>query len=259
MNEQKKSIFSPNKIVAIIIYALIIFLIAGFITIFLAVVLGVFNDLDITMVMECISSEDMSLFEAPYVKVNALAQGWGNLLGYLLAFIGVVFFMRDDVVTDFKELGKRKGFHAIYILLCAIAFLVITMIVEVIVAQFVPDSTNQSVIEAILNNGGAFPMILATVLFAPIVEELVYRKAIFSLCNKYGVAACYLFSIIFFTLPHMLSSDMSNMGVWLLQCIPYAVSGGLLCLIYHKSNYNVYTVIAVHMINNLLACILAFM
>ena len=136
--------------------------------------------------------------------------------------------------------------------------MLITLVVEAIIANFVEDSANQAVIEAILNNGGAIPMVLATVILAPVVEELIYRKAIFYYGNKYSVACSYIVSILLFTLPHMLSSDMSNMAMWLLQCVPYALSGGLLCIIYHKSNYNIYTVILVHMTNNLIACVLAF-
>ena len=257
MNEQKKkTILSPNKVVAIVIYIAVLFVIAGLITIVLGVFLGRMRNLDTQLVLESLTATDLTEYELPYIQVNALAQGWGNFLGYLLAFIAVVFFMRDDVVTDFRELGKQKKFFAMYIPLAAILFVVLTYIIDIIVGLGVDSSTNQTTIEAIITNGGAAPMIIATVLFAPIVEELIYRKAVFSLCKRYGLVACYLFSTLFFTLPHMISSDMSNIGVWLLQCIPYAASGVLLCLVYHKSKYNVYASIGAHLANNLLASIL---
>lgn len=256
MNEEKKSIFRPNKVAAIVIYALILFVVAGLITIFLGVILGSMRNLDTTRVIESFATTDLTEFELPYIEVNSIAQGWGNFIGYFLALAAAVFFMRDDVITDFKELGKRKKFYAVYLPVAAVLFVVITYAIDILVSFGVSSSTNQTTIEDIITHGGAVPMILATVLFAPVVEELIYRKAVFSLCKRYGTVACYLFSTIFFTLPHMLSSDMSNIGVWLLQCIPYAASGVLLCLVYHKSNYNVYAAIAAHMANNLLASIL---
>lgn len=254
--EKKKTIFSPNRIVAIIFYILILFIGAGVVTIVLGVILGAKQGLDIETVISSFTAADLTEYEQPYIRVNALAQGWGNFIGYLLAFLLVGFYMRDDVVTDFRALGEDKKFNSIFIPLAAIGFVGITYIIDILVSIGVESSVNQSTIEAIIQNGGAVPMVIATVLFAPIVEELIYRKAIFSLCKKYGVVACYVLSTIFFTLPHMLSSDMSNIGVWLLQCIPYATSGILLCVIYHKSKYNLYAAIAAHMANNLLAGIM---
>lgn len=256
----KKTIFSPNKIVAIVIYILMIMVVAGVITIILGIMLGISRELDTQVIIQSFAVMDLTGFEEPYLRVNAIAQGWGNLLGYLIATAGVVFYMRDDVVTDFKDLiGENKKKYAISIPIYAICFLVITLVVDSLVSLIgVDQSANQQTIENILNNGGMVPMLFATIFLAPVVEEFIYRKAIFSLAKPYGNVTCYILSIALFTLPHMLSSDMSNIGMWLLQCIPYATAGGLLCYIYHKSNYNVYASIGAHLLNNLIACILVF-
>lgn len=257
----QNSFFKPNKIVAIIIYAVMIFLVAGFITIGLAIIFGFAKHLDVMLVIETLSASDLSIYTPDYIKVNAMAQGWGNLIGYLIATAAVIFYMRDDIALDFKDLtGENKKKHAIWIPIFAVGFLIITLCVDTLVGLIpgVSESTNQATIESILNNGGLVPMVISTVLLAPVVEELIYRKAIFSLAKGYGTVTCYVLSIVIFTLPHMLTSDMSNIGIWLLQCIPYATAGGLLCLVYHKSNYNVYASICAHMLNNLVACILVF-
>ncbi len=254
--KKKKTIFSPNKGVATVIYILMLFLFAGFISIGIALFLGILNRLDTATVLESLSTTDLSSYEAPYLKVNAIAQGWGNFLGYFIALVGVAFFMRDDIVTDFNALKEKKNYLSIYIPVMAVFFVVVTYLIDFVIGFCVPSSANQSTIEIILSNGGMLPMILATVLLAPVVEELIYRKVIFSVFKKYSIVACYIISIILFTLPHMISTNMTNFGVWLLQCVPYASSGALLCFIYHKSDHNVYASIAAHMANNLLACIL---
>lgn len=257
---EKKTIFSPNKIVAIVIYVVMIMAAAGVITLILGVIIGKSRGLDTQILLESFTALDLTIYEEPYLRANAIAQGWGNLLGYLIATVGVVFYMRDDVVTDFKDLiGENKKKYAISIPIYAVCFLLITLAIDSLVALIgAEESTNQQTIENILSNGGMFPMLFATVFFAPVVEELIYRKAIFSLTKPYGNLTSYLLSIVLFTLPHMLSSDMSNFGMWLLQCVPYATAGGLLCYIYHKSNYNVYASIGAHMLNNLIACVLVF-
>lgn len=263
---QNKSISSfkflkPNKIVAIVIYCLMIFIVAGFITIGLAMLFSINKGVNIIDVLESLTNPDFVSEDHNILKINAMSQGWGNFFGYLIATLGVVFYMRDDVALDFKDLiGENKKKHFIFIPICTIAFIIITITVESLIGLIpgVSSSANQTTIENIINNGGMVPMILATVLLAPVVEELIYRKAIFSLTKNYGVLTSYILSIAIFTLPHMITSDMSNIGIWLLQCIPYALAGGLLCFIYHKSNYNIYSSIFVHLINNLIACIIVF-
>jgi membrane protease YdiL (CAAX protease family) len=162
------------------------------------------------------------------------------------------------LIVDFKKIKEKPLYFLAYVGISGFAFLAITTVVSIIFGLFIDDSVNQATIEMIMSNGGAPTMAISVVLLAPILEELVYRKAIFNLLKKYGKPACYAVSIILFTLPHMLSTDMSNMLMWLLQCIPYALSGFLLCYIYDKSNENIYASIGVHMLNNILACILMF-
>ena len=235
-------------------------LLAGFISIFIAIILAKKNNLNALEVIKSLSTTDLSGFEQPYLRVNAIAQGWGNLLGYLIATTGVVFYMRDDIAIDFKDLtGENKKKYALTFPIFAVLFLVITLAIDSLISLIgAEQSTNQQVIENILSNGGMIPMLVATVLFAPVVEELIYRKAIFSLAKPYGNITCYILSICLFTLPHMISTEMTNIWMWILQCVPYATAGGLLCLIYHKSNYNIYSSIAAHVLNNLVACILVF-
>lgn len=242
-----------NRVIAVVWYVAVLFILASVITAILIVILSNFRGVNVTEVMESLAATDFTKYSIDVIEVNAISQGWGNFLGYSLAMLGVAILMKFDIVTDFKQLCEKKKNNTIYIILAAILFVGITYLVDFLVGLAAESSVNQTTIENIILNGGAVPMILATVLIAPVLEELIYRKAIFSFFKKYGMPACYIISILFFSLPHMISSDMSNIGMWLLQCIPYAVSGGLLCLLYHKSNQNVYAPIAAHMLNNFIA------
>ena len=144
---------------------------------------------------------------------------------------------------------------------------VVALIIENIVKTTDPDnidkylnSENQSVIELMLKSENGWMIVIMTVLMAPVIEEFVYRYVIFRYTKRVHVALSYALSTILFTLPHMISTNISSVGVgiWLLQCIPYAASGLLFAVVYHKSNYNIYSSIAAHILNNLVAVIIIY-
>ncbi len=253
---KKKTIFSPNKIVAIIFYILSMFVLGSIITIIIGILLAMFHDDNVGLVIESFTTLDLSEYSDSIRKINAMAQGWGNFIVYLLCFVVVVFYMRDEVIKDFKDLVGRKEKHMVWIPLFTLLFMIVTYAVEILIGYFVRSSANQETIETIIQDGGMIPMIIATVLFAPVVEELIYRKAIFSYFKKYSIGACYLISTVFFMLPHMISSDFGDIRIWVLQAIPYLVSGLLLCVVYHKSQENVFASIIVHFVNNFIASLL---
>lgn len=245
-------------IISVIVYIAILFVLASFIAYAIGVALCKQYKLDLFTFMECLAATDFTPYDPVYLRVSALCQGWANLLAYLICAVIICIVGYKIFVNDFKRILEKPLKFLGYVAITGIGFLVITTLVSILFGFFIEDSTNQDTIEMIIGNGGAPTMIISVVLLAPIVEEFVYRKAIFNFMKKYGPVACYAISIILFTLPHMISTDASNILNWLLTCIPYAFSGFLLCLIYHKSNENIYASIAVHMLNNILACILMF-
>lgn len=260
MENNDKILQTKNKTYlwsSIVIYLVTLFIFASVAALVIANIIAMAWNLDKQVLMQCISAKDFSEFEAPYIKANAISQGWGNFIGYAVALAFVAFFMRGFLKEDFNKIKEKKKYYLILIPTAALLFCGIGLLIDYLVGLLVPSSNNQSTIEFIILNGGAFPMI-ASVLLAPILEELIYRKAIFSLCKPYGVLAGYILSILFFVLPHMISSDMSNIGIWLLQCIPYLASAFMLAFIYHKSNYNIYASITAHLLNNIIAVVLVF-
>lgn len=246
-----------KNLTAIIIYISVLFVGGSIFTYMFAYLFSLIFNEDYKLIIDSIVASDLSIYSENVIKANSLSQGCANLLGYILSFIGIAIVYRKELIIDFTSIKEKKKFYLYYILIAAVAFVGISYLIDLIFSNIVSSSANQSTIETILRYGGAIPMIIATILFAPIVEELIYRKCIFSACKNKGVVFSYVISIIAFTLPHMLSTS-SDVLTWLVQCIPYALCGGLLCLIYHKSNYNVYPVIIAHMLNNILAVILVF-
>ncbi len=265
--EEKKSFFQKYGLISSVIFYLLFFVVlSSFIIMILYSISSRINGLDLSKLFKMSSiqfktKDDLDLFYSygsDYVTAYALCNGWANFIGYFLSFLGVVISLIYYLKQDFINFKKNYKKLLIYTLASALIFYLVTTSVDYLVGKFANDSQNQSTIVIILQNGGKIPMIITTVIFAPVVEELIYRKVIFEYTRKINIALSYVISIVLFSLPHMISTDVDNVGIWLLQLLPYVTSAGLLALIYHKSNYNIYTTIFIHIINNLLAVVLLF-
>ena len=116
-------------------------------------------------------------------------------------------------------------------------------------------NTSQESIINILNSDALAVTIITTVILAPIVEELIFRKALHKLLSRFHIAIFYVLSSFAFAIIHMLSGNADFLTLFL-QFIPYFLSGLMLAFIYHKSKYNIYITIICHMLNNRLAIIL---
>ena len=260
MNENKdNSFFNPSELKGIVSYLIVNFLLGSFVLIFLAIGISIFNK-NYTFIelfeLSAVSIENIGTLSEDKQYIYYNLNTYTNLICYLLGFIVVCFFMRNHLVNDFKEIKEKPIYFTVLAIISAILFYGISILVSYGIDKLVGVSNNQSLIEGMILNGGAVPIFFAVVVFAPMVEELIYRKAIFKLLDKKHIALSYVVSTIVFVLPHMLSTPINNFGDWLLLCIPYFISAILLCLVYHLSKKNVYASWFVHMINNLVTFIL---
>lgn len=118
-------------------------------------------------------------------------------------------------------------------------------------------SANQSGIETIF---GAYPIpiFIATVLFAPIVEEIVFRYIIFRIIRKRYIILSHLISAFLFGFIHVSSQVLiyHNFSE-LIQIFPYFFMGLVFSLSYEK-NKTIAAPITLHFLNNLIATLLIF-
>lgn len=98
-----------------------------------------------------------------------------------------------------------------------------------------------------------FPLYMSfsTVIYAPIVEELIFRK---SIKNILGNSLVFVVaSGIIFGLVHITSGTLNDF----LTIIPYILMGVTLSYIYYKSD-NIFTTITLHLVHNFLLLVLQF-
>ena len=250
----ERNFLSPSKLKAAIIYMFMILIAPSFIGaligLWIAPSFGVDGNLVASSFFEKVEDSSIEL-------ARATAFGYGSFISYLIAILLIGFYMRNYIIEDFLKLKNNKKIYLLIILGMAILFAGFAYLLDFIFSQFVDSSNNQKTIIQILNSSARIPMIIVTVLLAPIVEELIFRKAIFESLRKFSIIPCYVVSILLFAIPHMLSTNVS-VGVWLLQLLPYMILGGMLAFIYHISNHNVYASALAHAFNNILSVILVF-
>ncbi len=119
-------------------------------------------------------------------------------------------------------------------------------------------SLNQIHIELAFKSKLSILMILAVVIFTPIVEELVFRKAIFGLFKNKWVG--FAVSTLIFGLIHVTGEifNSSGFGHFLYVLTPYLFMGAGFGLAYIVFKKNVITTIGAHILLNLLATIIIF-
>lgn len=175
-----------------------------------------------------------------YIKAIA----WTNIITSTVLFIATVIIFFKPLKKQLLDKSVNKlavfftGVIGFFILIAA------SMVTSAICSLFsqTDNSLNQMTIELICKNGYLIPMFFLTVIFAPISEELVFRKSVFGLFKNKWVGL--VVSSIGFGLIHVLG------GGDYIYLISYAASGFVLGGIYLYSNKNIYASIIAHMINN---------
>ena len=112
-------------------------------------------------------------------------------------------------------------------------------------------SGNESSIRKLIETAPIY-MIYSTIIYAPIVEEIIFRKSVKNVFNNK-----YLFIIIsgvIFGVLHI--SDFYNINEILLG-IPYIIMGLDLAYIYLRTN-NIYTTILFHSFHNFILLLIQF-
>lgn len=185
---------------------------------------------------------------------------WFNFaIDGILCLIGFIMFTRyfKEAWQYFKELSgetKLKIALAGYGIIYLISFIT-NLIIQLI--DFGSQSANQMNVETIMATA-PLPMIIAVVVFAPIIEELVFRGIIFRSLRKFNVPLAIIVSGFLFGFIHVSSAVFAGDFSQLLQVLPYMAMGIVFAYSYEKSK-SISVPIYLHMINNLVSVLLIFL
>ena len=191
------------------------------------------------------------LFEIIYVAcgidLKKVSSKTYMLLAYIKYFVFILIFviryrkyLKEKLKDFFKNITKHVG---IGIKWWGIGFLAM-MIINNILSRFITGvGTNEEIVQSYLDSEPLL-MIIATTLFAPFVEEMIYRKSLqdcFKNKNLFIIVSGLLFG-----LAHVLSAKTPIEFLFILS---YGAFGACFAKALVDSD-NIYTTIFVHMVHN---------
>ena len=189
-------------------------------------------------------SSDPALFESIKTFYCAI-----QFLSYVPMLVLIIYFLREEFAEDFINFKKNIKKNLLLVLIGFVAMYVAALLVNYVyeIIGVSGDSANESTINLMLDSKGVVLMVIAVVLLAPICEEVIFRKLLFGTCEvtcKFPPIVAIIVSALVFSFIHV--SDLESLK-FIFQYLALALP---ICIIYHKSNNNIYVTIIMHILNN---------
>lgn len=201
---------------------------------------------------------DINIIENEATGITSFYSALYQFLLYAILLASILVFMKNDIVYDFNQFKTVKNQWFIilatgylYVILANYLSSFLSNLLSNNLSIPVSESVNQMTIVRMLNSNGVVFIVLSAVLIGPIVEELVFRKAIFGLI-KNNTMAIAVSSIIFGAI-HLTAE--ASIAEALINGISYFAMGLVFGYIYIKNNRNIIAPIAVHILVNLISVI----
>ncbi len=174
-----------------------------------------------------------------------------------LSFMIIMYLIYHKTINkdikDYKNNFKEYFVFGFKYWLIGLGLMIISNIIISMV--YTNQSANEEIVQNILDNYPIY-MIFSASIFAPFVEELIYRKSVKDIFdNKYN----YLYIIVsglLFGFVHTLANVESTME--LLYIIPYGIMGSIFAYIYTKTD-NILVPMSLHFIHNTITIIISLM
>lgn len=188
------------------------------------------------------------VFKQDPTEVNTLSLMLVDLFLLTSVAISGIFIFKKELKLGLSLMTQKRNIIMVF---AGVGIVFVGNILASIVTTLLGGgvSANQALIESMF---GEFPwiIVLTAIFLAPLVEELVFRLALFNIFKNKVLAICV--SVLLFGLIHVLiSGDIINI-------LPYLVMGSVFSLAYYLSK-NIWVSIGIHFINNLISVILMFL
>lgn len=201
-----------------------------------------------------------------------------NLVTYIVTMIPVVLISFKFIIKDSIKFYSKIKFYLKWVGYGVLLMFGLNLVCNMIVGVFTNglngagESTNQAMIVKIITSSSlnTVLMMITTVIFAPILEELVFRKALFGIFIKKTIFTV-IFSAVIFASIHVIPAcidiiiDMNDgtktvVDLYLegINLISYLGQAFAITFVYYKTKGNIIPCILIHFINNLLATVLIF-
>lgn len=203
----------------------------------------------------------MTLFKIPYEKFNMTIKIL-YMLFCDLSFMVIIFLLyKDKIINDFKKYIKKFSvnfelsfkYYFIGVIIMIVSNLIITLFFNNAVAG------NEEAVRSLIDQAPLY-MVFSVSLYAPFVEELIFRHGIKECVLCYGNTKITRYIYVFisgfiFAFLHIFGQATSALDY--IYLIPYMSLGVAFALLYSKTN-NIFSSISMHMLHNTVTVILYF-
>lgn len=172
--------------------------------------------------------------------------------------MGLIFYIfRKDLIKDFREI-KKEPINKLAII---IVYFIIALVLSALIGQIYQklgigeSSENQEMIEKAILSPAAGIVFIAAVINAPVLEELIFRKALFGFFEHrlgFHRVVPLIISTLLFAFVHVMTPGNLKF-IFMYLPLSFAVSYS-----FYKSD-NLLVPIGIHLLNNILAFILAIL
>ena len=165
--------------------------------------------------------------------------------GFLMLFC--IRFLR----RDFDRLWERPLYILGQAVLGLFLLLAANILLSLVLTPFLPQDNpnNQALLD--LAKRDRARITAATVVLAPILEELIFRGGLFGLLRRWSRVAAYAVCLLVFAVYHTWQYALEDPIYWL-YLLEYLPAGWLLCRSYEKTEC-IWTPILLHILNNSLS------
>lgn len=195
------------------------------------------------------------------LAINPLATSMDPMVSWCiyLGMIVISVFLAWPLLKESVEqsVKKRKFWENIVLLVVAVYLISLAASSIVMIITGAVDSNNEQIIQEQMR---LYPslMIFTAVVYAPIVEEIVFRGAIYrTLEPKVGFWISGLIAGLSFGMIHVFESLLMGNYADVLYLLQYGGIGILFCFAY-RVNRSIYSSMVLHFINNLVATLITF-
>ena len=194
------------------------------------------------------------LINIDYNSFNNLKKTIYLIINGLFMIFILIFIYKDELKKDFNEYKKNYKLYFDKYFKVYVLGVLLMGISNTIISKFthMEISENEEIIRNLVDTMPIY-ITFSTVLYAPLIEELIYRKCIRNLISN-DIAFIYMSGLIF-GLMHVVSGHETVNDI--LMGIPYIIIGIDFAFIYYKTK-NIFSTIQFHFLHNLLLLIIQF-
>ncbi|MGN0316509.1 MAG: lysostaphin resistance A-like protein [Lachnospira sp.] len=184
-------------------------------------------------------------------RINAEKNVYINIVIYAFLFLIAICFFIEKLKKDCNEIFTYKDrLYRNLSLSLALGFLAlfVQIVLAFAVSLIVPENTNQNISNQSLYTNLPATFILS-VIFAPMVEEIVFKFIIFKSLLYKNKFWAYFVTCVLFGLLHCFNALLKGELNQMLLLVVYAVPVAIECYLYQKTE-NIYYNVFIHMLWN---------